>query len=136
MGATLSCDCCRQAIPQGNGPDETPKVWENTNDPTLTHLCQECWEGPNEPLIEAGGINPADYTKRTAWLIIGQENARRTAAMQQDGPAMDNLVAAATAAATAVPYQTCFWCGMEVAMHADTTHCFRCRRLLRDADGA
>ena len=56
--------------------------------------------------------------------------------MQQNGPAVNNLVAAATAAVTAVRYQRCTGCPMEVAMHPDTTHCFRCGTLMRDVDGA
>ena len=126
MGATLSCDCCRQAIPQGNGPTRPPRCGRHQR-PDANAPLPGVLGRPERAADRGGEHQPGGLHERTAWLIIGQENTRRTAAMQQTARPWTTSWRPRRRP-TAVPYQTCFWCGMEVAMRRP--HCFRCRRLL------
>lgn len=122
MGAELSCDGCHKSIPQGTGPNDTVPVWEDLHSKDMRHLCANCY---NPALLLAQCKNPLAYTKRSAWDVLGKEEARALNAARQR-PAID--------VGTRRPIDRSFWrhckaCGVESATgrRPDDSRCWFCK---------
>ena len=113
MGASLSCDQCDQPIQEG-WMDDSPSVWVTDNKDLPKHLCDKCFTKSDE----------TSYARTTAYMLIGQENARRlneSSQYKQDfATVMDGFKSTITCE-----------CGMEIVVHPDTDECFSCRRPVR-----
>ena len=71
MGQAITCDRCNIELPQGEGPHDSPPVWEWRGDHAedVHHLCTECHDPERDVL-------------RSVWFAVAEENAR---AMRDEG---------------------------------------------------
>ena len=127
MGATLSCDCCKKDIPQGDGPNRTVPVWEDPDSKDMMHLCVDCY---NPVFLVALCKNPLAYTQRTAWDVLGQENAKQLNAANT-GPVREAVVGVRRVIDQTF-WRHCNKCGAESASgrNVDDDLCFFCREPL------
>jgi len=131
MGATLSCDCCQKDIPQGDGPNRTVPVWEDPTSKDMMHLCEHCY---NPVFLVAMCKNPLAYTQRTAWDVLGKENARQLNAAST-GPVREAAVGVRRVIDQTF-WRHCKACGAESATgrRVDDDLCFFCREPLEPLD--
>ena len=133
MGASMSCDCCKQTI-ECDSPESSIAVWEDKGSETMMHVCHTCWHNPDmlRPHLDAG-LDRSSYQERSSWEILDEENQRRNRVIDARWAEKDREHQRLTGSkegwleAQFPPSKlhSCP-CGMDTVLHPDTRACFGC----------